>query len=70
MFGIGFVCLSDLCLALGLSVGWTYVWHWVCLFVRLVFGIGFVCLSDLCLALCLFVILIFENGWVIWNKHS
>ena len=39
MFGIGFVCLS---------VSTSYVWHGVCLFVRLYklgLGMGFVCLS-------------------------
>ena len=41
-----FVCLLDLCLALGLSVCGTYVWHWVYLFVYL---------WDLCLALGLYV---------------
>ena len=43
-----FVCwLGDLCLALRLSISWwwTYVEHWVCLFLGwgLMLGIGFVC---------------------------
>ena len=56
-----FITISKLCLALGLSVSWTYVWHWVCLLVKVMFSIGFVCL---------FVGLMFGNSCVIWNKHG
>ena len=63
----------------------SYVWHWVCLFVNWVTYVGhWVCLSvsllgDLCLSVscgtyvghwvCLFVGWV-TYGWVIWNKHS